>query len=69
MRFLVDAQLPRAICILLARPDHDAVHVKDVLSAGASDADIWRFAFSERRIVVTKDEDFPRRIQSGADGP
>jgi predicted nuclease of predicted toxin-antitoxin system len=69
MRFLVDAQLPRAICGLLAHPDHDAVHVKDILPLDAADADIWRMAIEEGQVIVTKDEDFARRQQSTGAGP
>jgi Uncharacterized protein conserved in bacteria len=36
----------------------DAVHVRDVGLARASDADIFRFAAGERRIIVTVDLDF-----------
>jgi predicted nuclease of predicted toxin-antitoxin system len=69
MRFLVDAQLPRAICDMLSYPDHEAVHVKDVLPVDAADADIWRLALANGQALVTKDEDFARRLQSGAKGP
>jgi predicted nuclease of predicted toxin-antitoxin system len=69
MRFLVDAQLPRAICLLLAQPDHEALHVKDVLPLDATDADIWRMALAKGQVIVTKDEDFARRQQSSGSGP
>jgi predicted nuclease of predicted toxin-antitoxin system len=69
MRFLVDAQLPRAICPLLAHPDHEALHVKDVLPLDAADADIWRMALANGQVIVTKDEDFARRQQSSGAGP
>ncbi|MCA3562759.1 MAG: DUF5615 family PIN-like protein [Methylocystis sp.] len=49
MRFLVDAQLPRAICSFLAHPDHEALHVKDVLPLDAKDADIWRMAIESSK--------------------
>jgi predicted nuclease of predicted toxin-antitoxin system len=69
MQFLVDAQLPRAICAVLAHPDHDVAHVKDVLPLDVADADIWRMALAEARVIVTKDEDFARRLQSTGAGP
>jgi predicted nuclease of predicted toxin-antitoxin system len=69
MRFLVDAQLPRAICSTLALPDHEAMHVKDVLPLDAADADIWRMALANEQVIVTKDEDFARRQQSSGAGP
>ncbi|MFM9974921.1 MAG: DUF5615 family PIN-like protein [Beijerinckiaceae bacterium] len=69
MRFLVDAQLPRTICPLLAQSDHEALHVKDILPLDASDAEIWRMALANGQVIVTKDEDFVRRQQSGGSGP
>jgi predicted nuclease of predicted toxin-antitoxin system len=69
MRFLVDAQLPRAICPVLAHPDHEALHVKDILPLDVSDADIWRMALANEQVIVTKDEDFARRQQSRGTGP
>jgi predicted nuclease of predicted toxin-antitoxin system len=64
VRFLVDAQLPRGLCDLLSVPPNTATHVKDAL-----DADIWRHAIAEGQVIVTRDEDFARRLQSGAKGP
>jgi predicted nuclease of predicted toxin-antitoxin system len=69
MRFLVDAQLPRAICPVLAHPDHEVLHVKDVLPLDVADADIWRMALANGQVIVTKDEDFARRQQSSGTGP
>jgi predicted nuclease of predicted toxin-antitoxin system len=69
VQFLVDAQLPRGLCDLLSVPPNSARHVKDALSRDATDADIWRYAMTEGSVIVTKDEDFARRLQSGAKGP
>jgi predicted nuclease of predicted toxin-antitoxin system len=59
MRFIVDAQLPRALASHLVTAGHDAVHVKQLPNAGrTSDAEISAVADQEGRIVVTKDADF-----------
>jgi predicted nuclease of predicted toxin-antitoxin system len=69
MRFLLDAQLPASLCNDLVRRGHEAVHVKKALRKDAPDAELWAFARSTGHVIVTKDEDFAYRIQSGADGP
>jgi hypothetical protein len=48
MRFLVDAHLPRAICPVLAHPDHEALHVKDVLPLDAAGAGAGVLGVPER---------------------
>ena len=59
MKFLVDAQLPRRLCIWLRQQGHDAVHTLDLdLGNRTPDADIIHIADQDERIVVTKDADF-----------
>jgi predicted nuclease of predicted toxin-antitoxin system len=58
MRFLVDAQLPRGLCVGLAARGHQADHVADLLGIPALDRDIVEAAVSQDRIVLTKDSDF-----------
>lgn len=58
MRFLVDMNLSPAIADGLRSLRFDAVHVRDVGLARASDREIFRFAAEERRIIVTADLDF-----------
>lgn len=59
MRFIVDAQLPRALADHLLASGHDAIHVKQLPEAGrTTDAEISAFADAESRVVVTKDADF-----------
>lgn len=59
MRFLVDAQLPRRLCTLLAEQGHEALHTLDLPSGNrTSDAEIARRADALGGIVVTKDRDF-----------
>lgn len=59
MRFLVDAQLPRRLARWLSTQGHDAIHTND-LSEGnqTGDATINELSVHEKRVVVTKDEDF-----------
>lgn len=59
MRFLVDAQLPRRFCGWLSEAGHDAVHTLDLPHGNrTTDNEILDIAERERRIVVTKDDDF-----------
>lgn len=58
MKFLVDVQLPRGLCIGLADRGHEAVHVADVLGRRALDREIALMAIAEDWIVITKDSDF-----------
>jgi predicted nuclease of predicted toxin-antitoxin system len=69
LRFIVDAQLPRALCRQLGDVGHDAVHVSDLLLASASDDAIWRLAGQQDLVIVSKDEDFARRAKQTTDGP
>lgn len=58
MRFLVDAQLPPALCRWLAARGHHADHVASVGMLAASDVEIARYTEAERAILISKDEDF-----------
>lgn len=59
MRFLVDAQLPPALCRWLKARDCDAVHVYHMEEGlTAPDALIWERAKAEDRVIVSKDADF-----------
>lgn len=59
MKFLVDAQLPRRLCHRLRECGYDAMHTLDLpLGNRTSDAEIIRITDTERRVVVTKDDDF-----------
>jgi predicted nuclease of predicted toxin-antitoxin system len=61
MKFLVDAQLPPALCDWLAGHGHDAVHVAEVLGGETPDRDIAVFATAAEYILITKDDDFSSR--------
>ena len=59
MKFIVDAQLPRRLARELAAFGHDVVHTLDLPAANRThDGDITALAIREKRIVITKDNDF-----------
>lgn len=61
MKFLVDAQLPPALCRWLAERGGDAVHVTEALGGETPDVAIAAFARSNVRVLITKDDDFAVR--------
>jgi len=58
MKFIVDNQLPAALARWLSARGEDAVHVLELALDATPDSDIWSRASAERRIVISKDEDF-----------
>lgn len=60
MNFLVDAQLPPALCRWLQARGHGARHVHALGLGAAPDADIAAFAEAEDLVLITKDDDFLR---------
>jgi predicted nuclease of predicted toxin-antitoxin system len=58
MNFLIDAQLPPALCDWLKSRGHDAVHVSKLGLGAASDREIAEHAERAALILVSKDEDF-----------
>jgi predicted nuclease of predicted toxin-antitoxin system len=58
VRFLVDANLSPRVAALLVATGHDAVAVRDVGRAAASDDDILDQAFDEDRVIISHDTDF-----------
>lgn len=61
MRFLVDANLPRALAAWLAEDGDEATYVDDLLAPPARDEDIWDLAVSRDYVAVSKDSDFAAR--------
>ena len=59
MKFLVDAHLPPALCLLLRAAGHEAVHTS-ALPAGnrTSDQAINALSLGDNLVVVSKDTDF-----------
>lgn len=59
MKWLVDAQLPNRVAILLRSQGHDVLHTRDLPEGNStSDEQIIKLAVQENRIVITKDRDF-----------
>ena len=59
MNFLVDAQLPRRVCAILAQHGHHAIHTRDLPTGNATkDSIINEISVNEQRVVVSKDSDF-----------
>jgi predicted nuclease of predicted toxin-antitoxin system len=58
VKFLVDNQLPPALAQYLRKRGFDSEHVLDVGLDKALDIEICRYAESNERILVSKDEDF-----------
>ena len=69
MRFIVDAQLPPALARSMAAAGLQAEHVVDVGLRDSEDSAIWHYAVEQHAVLVTKDEDFPRRLQQSKNGP
>lgn len=58
MKFLIDAQLPPALCGWLRERGHEAAHVSEIGMISASDAEIAARAEAEGAVLISKDEDF-----------
>ena len=61
MRFLIDAQLPPALCGWFGEQGFEAEHVTQRLGGQTSDADITAYAVAGGFVLVTKDDDFALR--------
>ncbi|MBX9615795.1 MAG: DUF5615 family PIN-like protein [Caulobacteraceae bacterium] len=69
MKFLVDQNLPTGLLPILSALGHDAVHVKLMGLAEATDEALWTLASQDDRVVISKDSDFlilARRRPEGA---
>jgi predicted nuclease of predicted toxin-antitoxin system len=59
MKFLVDAQLPPALCSLLRSAGHDALHTRELPTQNRTPDEIINdLSLKEQRVVVSKDTDF-----------
>lgn len=59
MKFLVDAQLPAALCNVIIDLEHDAIHALELANQDRStDKEIRDAADKTDRTVITKDTDF-----------
>ena len=68
MRFIVDAQLPPALALWLVEAGHEALHVEEIGLLDAEDPSIWRYAFENKAVILSKDEDFPVRVRQSQSG-
>ena len=58
MKFLIDNALSPLIARGLVEEGYDALHVRDVEMATASDMEIFEFAAQQDRILISADTDF-----------
>ena len=59
LQFLVDENLPYGIVEYLSSQNHNVLDVVASPLRGSSDKVLWAKAAAERRIIVTRDLDFP----------
>ncbi|MBI3953019.1 MAG: DUF5615 family PIN-like protein [Chloroflexi bacterium] len=59
MLFLVDENLPSDVAQLLRGSGHDVLDLARSPHRGSTDRQVWELASRQRRIVVTRDLDFP----------
>lgn len=61
MRFLVDAQLPFALCQWLEVRGHEGYHVASVIGGQTPDVRIAAYAEADGLVLISKDDDFVYR--------
>ncbi|MHB8339016.1 MAG: DUF5615 family PIN-like protein [Ignavibacteriaceae bacterium] len=59
MKFLIDAQLPKSLSYLFKSKGFDSIHTIELPDKNkAKDSQVIQLAIKEKRIVVSKDNDF-----------
>lgn len=58
MRILIDNSLSPRFAVALTADGHDAIHVRDIGLAPASDDKIFELAAEQDRIIIAQDTDF-----------
>lgn len=69
MKFLVDVNLPPALCGWVAARGHTATAARDLGLREAEDDAVWAWAQKNDAIILTKDEDFAQRRGRNLMGP
>lgn len=69
MRFVIDAQLPPSLASVLRREGHGAVAVRDIGLRDSPDRGIWAHCVQTGEVIVSKDDDFARRVRDTTIGP
>ena len=65
MKFIVDAQLPKALANFLRSRGFDAIHTSEMPRENETkDREINQISLAEQRIVISKDEDFYDSFQA-----
>ena len=59
IKFLIDAQLPPSLAIVLKEKGFDAIHTLSLPNKNlTTDEEICQISLTESRVVITKDSDF-----------
>ena len=69
MKFLVDNQLPPLLARFLVSQGHEAEHVSELGLGDADDELLWQRAARDGCVMISKDEDFARRVYLGRQPP
>jgi len=58
MKFLIDNSLSPRLAVALCADGHDAIHIREIGLASASDDRIFELAAEQDRIIIAQDTDF-----------
>ena len=63
MKFLIDAQLPPALCGWIEQRGCEPIHITNCLSGETADVDVADYAVRSSLVIITKDDDFGVRYR------
>ena len=69
MKILVDENIPSITVTELRSLGHDVLDVRGTPQQGMEDADLWRLAQLEERLLITTDKGFAEHREEVARGP